>query len=438
MGMIKIILSALFGLTAGLPIAFAAPPQPIWKHGDNYCPPPSAVDNYLQVPLFHDLAAGAEISRIPGLDVFADAQKEYAGKTMKIYFESFRPWDASKKLLILVPGGPGQTHADLHGLADIYESKTDLFKHFNVIAMDHRGVGCSRPFFPGNEPPESMLMRQAASDIEAIRTVLAGPDGSISVWGYSYGSLLAQTYALLYPQHLDRLFLGGTVSGQDDWHLAAMQFESLVYSGVTPQRRQEFESAVAAEPELRQNFLDWSFAQLYEFRGRTVRIPEKINAVLATFNSPDPVTRAALSKEMMGQGEIAPWMSRSIACIELFPYTAKFQGEYPLWSRAVPHCDEFRGRHQYFDYTGLLKQIAAPTLIYGGAFDHVTPPKAAIRMAQEIDGSFLYIDNFLGHGLGGKIDCLLQLTSKFFIGASREELDLLTYSPICQQVPSVE
>ncbi len=78
----------------------------------------------------------------------------------------------------------------------------------------------------------SHRMRQAASDIDYIRRELVGDAGQINVWGYSYGSILAQTYALLYPKHLERLFIGGTVSQVDDWHFDGVQYESLVFSAV--------------------------------------------------------------------------------------------------------------------------------------------------------------------------------------------------------------
>jgi pimeloyl-ACP methyl ester carboxylesterase len=406
--------------------------KPQWHLGDTTCPKASFTDRYINVPLFHDLQSMADLNRIPGLNVFKAAQIENSEKQIRIYYELFNGWDPQKKFIILIPGGPGQTHADFHRLAYNYEKRTDLLKKFNVIAMDHRGVGCSRPLFPGNEPPESMLMRQAASDIEMIRKKLVGQEGQINVWGYSYGSLLAQTYALLYPTHVERLFLGGTASSVDDWHMAGLQYESMVLSAVKPETRDAFLEQVKDLPEVREAFLDWSFEYLYQFAGRTQAIPLKLEAVVASLADGK---KASVLEDLATEKEISPWMQRSIACIELFPYTQKYLGEYPMWDKIIGHCSEFKNKHEYFDYFPLLRQINVPTLIYGGAFDHVTPAKAMIRMAQEIKGSLLYIDNYLGHGFGGKIGCVVKLTGDFFSGASNDELMELSYSPVCQDPP---
>jgi pimeloyl-ACP methyl ester carboxylesterase len=83
----------------------------------------------------------------------------------------------------------------------------------------------------------------------------------------------------------------------------------------------------------------------------------------------------------------------------------------------------------------LLKQITVPTLIYGGAFDHVTPARAMIEIAREIPGSFLFLDNYVGHDLRDKIKCFVAMTSKFFLGASQRELQEISYSPMCQNAP---
>lgn len=406
--------------------------KPQWQEGDLSCPTASATDRYIEVPVYHDLATVAQVDRIPGLNLFKEKQENFAGKKMRIYYELFNGWDANKKLLILIPGGPGQTHADFHRLVDVYGAQSDLLKNFNVIAMDHRGVGCSRPLFPGNEPEDSMLMRQAASDIDLIRKELVGANGKINVWGYSYGSLLAQTYALLYPDQIERLFIGGTVSNIDDWHMAAVQYESLVFSAVEPKARDSFYELTANDKTLREAFLDWAFEPMYQYAGRAQKIPEKLNFVLEKLKAGE---KQNVLQELASKPSVTPWMQRSIACIELFPYETKFPGEYNFWVKAIGFCSEYKGMHDYFHYTPLLKQINVPTLIYGGAFDHVTPPKAMLQMSQEIKNSFIFIDNYLGHGFGGKVGCIVRLTAQFFSGASSSELQQVAYSPFCQDAP---
>jgi len=425
-------------LLLGVSLASSASPkmfEPMWRDDDVVCPAPSAQDRYIEVPVFHDLAAMARVDRIPGLNLFTDKQEKFVNRKMRIYYELFGPWDAHKPLLILIPGGPGQPHADMHRIVEMMAEDTALMRKFNIIAMDHRGVGCSRPMFPGNEPEESMMMRQAASDIEMIRKELVGPEGGIHVWGYSYGSILAQTYALLYPDHLDKLFLGGSVSNLDDFHLAGVQFESFIFSAVKHETRAQFEKIASEDAILRDTFYKWAFGQLYTYRGRVVEIPLKTEALVAAVGAGH---REDILKELTSPPDSAPsWMMRSIACLELFPTGTKFSGEFPMWPMVLGICEEFKGRNEFFNYLPLLPQISARTMIYGGAFDHVTPAQAMTRMAHQIPNSFLYIDNFLGHGLKGKTTCFFKLMEAFLTGASDAELTELTYAPICQVSPRV-
>lgn len=409
--------------------------EPNWKNGDTTCPQASATDRYIDVPVFYDLAKVAKIDRIPGLNVYTDLQKQYQGKQLHIYYEIFRPWDPNKKLLILVPGGPGQPHADLHSLVDIFEKRTDLLNKFNVISMDHRGVGCSRPLFPGNEPAEALTMRQAASDIESIRRQLVGASGQITVFGYSYGSILSQTYALLYPDNIERLFLGGAASSPEDFHLAALELESFIFSAVTPVARQQLNDVLKDDPLLKDKFVDWAFAQLYSYTGRVKHIPEKIDEILKRFSNGE---KSEISQELASLPDVMPWMTRSLACIEIFPYTTKYAGESTVWARYMSTCREFEGRHEYFNYTPLLKQISTPTMVFGGAFDHVTPAKGAIQIGQQIPGSFVFIDNYMGHGLNEHVDCFLKLSSEFMSGASRDQMTETAYSETCQAVPKLD
>ncbi len=414
-------------------VAFAIE-APDWKNGDFECPKLDWTNRYIDVPLFHDLESMARVDRIPGLNVFKDLQAQHLGKKIRLYYEIFRPFDRAKKLLILIPGGPGQTHADMHALEPLLGE--EIFKHFNVIVMDHRGLGCSRPLFPGHEPPQSLMMRQAASDIEMIRRELVGDRGKINVWGYSYGSILAQTYALLYPDHIERLWLGGAVSSADEFNLAGLQLESLITSAMEPKLKDELLHHLQGDPELKNNFFMWSMYPLYEYVGRTKRIPEKAQEILLKLN--DGRRDEVLKNLSYSQLDVMPWMTRSLDCLEIFSGRAKYEGEFSWVEMGFSAaCKEYEGHQELFNYTPLLRQIEVPTFIWGGAFDHVTPARAMFRMANEIPNNFLYIDNFLGHGISGKGECLKQMTLKFFMGADAQELHELSYRPICQDAPNV-
>lgn len=181
------------------------------------CPGASETNRYLDVPLFYDIAAtGAKISNINGFLPHPEGVREpsHIGKKIKLYFELGAPFDANKEIFFIIPGGPGSDHSLLHAVEKYFPH---LMEKYNVVAMDHRGLGCSKPLFPGSEPYQALLMRYAAADIEFIRRELGGSDARINMWGGSYGSFLAQTYALLYPEHVGKTILSGAFSAGDDY-----------------------------------------------------------------------------------------------------------------------------------------------------------------------------------------------------------------------------
>jgi proline iminopeptidase len=96
--------------------------------------------------------------------------------------------------MVLLHGGPGATHHDFHP----YLSQAAPFAR--VIYYDQRGCGLS-----DYQPGQGYSMDQAVDDLDRLRRALG-----IERWvvlGHSYGGLLAQGYALKYPESLQGLVL---------------------------------------------------------------------------------------------------------------------------------------------------------------------------------------------------------------------------------------
>lgn len=103
--------------------------------------------------------------------------------------------------LVLVSGGPGVTHQAFHP----YFSR--IKNDARIIYYDQRGVGRSSIDSTG----KTYTIKQAVEDLDALRKLL-----DIDTWavlGWSYGGLVAQCYALTYPEHVSALILGATVDG---------------------------------------------------------------------------------------------------------------------------------------------------------------------------------------------------------------------------------
>jgi pimeloyl-ACP methyl ester carboxylesterase len=78
-------------------------------------------------------------------------------------------------------------------------------ERYRVIAFDNRGAGRSE------KPVQPYTIAQMADDAAALMDALGVP--SSHVFGMSLGGMIAQEYALRYPERVQSLVLGGTTPG---------------------------------------------------------------------------------------------------------------------------------------------------------------------------------------------------------------------------------
>jgi len=104
--------------------------------------------------------------------------------------------------LFLISGGPGGAHAGLHSFDKLQDSCTLVF-------IDNFGRGKSDT---AKDVKEYSISRDV-EDIEGIRKAL-GYD-KINILGHSYGSVVAQLYAIKYGEHVKHLIIAdGFFSGK--------------------------------------------------------------------------------------------------------------------------------------------------------------------------------------------------------------------------------
>jgi proline iminopeptidase len=77
------------------------------------------------------------------------------------------------------------------------------FDGFELVFHDYRGGGRS-----ANAPPETYTLARLARDLDELSRSFA--DEPIAIVGHSLGGVVAQTFALAYPERLDRLVLAST------------------------------------------------------------------------------------------------------------------------------------------------------------------------------------------------------------------------------------
>ena len=183
-------------------------------------------------------------------------------KTFSIPLIRLRGKNATQNLL-LNPGGPGGS-----GIEFVYRRGEQLNaivgEGFHLLGFDPRGVNGSRPqaaCYPDGETrrklsslrdskpledsPEIFAWTknfvqacadtmgehgkyintpQTAADMNSILDAVGQSD--LVYWGFSYGTLLGQTYAGLFPERSRRVIIDG-VANQNDWYTGLDDFESL-------------------------------------------------------------------------------------------------------------------------------------------------------------------------------------------------------------------
>lgn len=99
--------------------------------------------------------------------------------------------------LVLMSGGPGTSHHYFH--PDLIPAAG--FAH--LVWFDPRGVGRS-----DYEPGEGYTVLQAVDDLDALREALGFERWSL--FGYSFGGVVAQVYTLRYPERVEGLVLASS------------------------------------------------------------------------------------------------------------------------------------------------------------------------------------------------------------------------------------
>ncbi|MBP6087776.1 MAG: alpha/beta fold hydrolase [Rhodoluna sp.] len=166
---------------------------------------------------------------------------------------AYRAADIAKPLgsIIFNPGGPGSSGYDWILNSVDYLGTKNLRSKFNIVGFDPRGVGESEPRvkcfdakktdqmlyedngFPLGSPQDLAASRKllgefakaclkntgpamafldtvsAAKDMDVLRAVMG--ESQLDYLGFSYGSLLGQTYAALFPKNVNRMVIDGVI-----------------------------------------------------------------------------------------------------------------------------------------------------------------------------------------------------------------------------------
>jgi pimeloyl-ACP methyl ester carboxylesterase len=251
---------------------------------------------------------------------------------------------ASKDMLVLLAGGPGQ--AATESWPGVSTALQPLLAHRHVVLLDQRGTGGSNPLtcndddegvergaddtdahpdrqraeterclrqLEGRADPRYYTTTMAAQDLEDVRKALGSP--TFDLVGVSYGTRMAQRYAMRYPQAVRSLVLDGVVPNE----LALGQDFA---RNLDDALKAQF-ALCGANDDCRKRFND-PYQTLYQLRDALRANPHKVS-----FR--DPQTYQSVQREL-NEYSLA-------SVVRMFAYTPLTAALLPLSIDAAAHGD---------------------------------------------------------------------------------------------------
>ena len=370
--------------------------------------------------------------------------------------------------LFVLAGGPGEAGSSVLGLLNHTFRRARATR--DIVFIDQRGTGRSGKLDcefseQGEEKSEAeqdqelraclatikqplaaYTTEQAARDIEKVRVALGY--NKINLWGGSYGTRLAQSYARLYPAGVRSLILDGVAApdqiipagGRDGQAALDLLFKQCKADAACnkayPNLRAEFNvlaARVAAKaikvqlPDPRTaepmsttitsaRFLSTVHNVLYSALDSR-RLPFLIHSAAQDRWGPF-IARRNVGNDFSSEGGMATVLHLAVVCAEDVPYlTEQMQAEDTLGS--------FMGGERVARLGAICKTIkvpkvtpraatpiTAPVLMLSGALDPVTPPRRAQAAARYMTRAQHLIVSNAGHGVS-QLGCSPRLLREF-------------------------
>jgi proline iminopeptidase len=259
------------------------------------------------------------------------------------YTIAYRVYGSGSRTLVGLHGGPGPSSAYIERLNEV------LGEDMRLVLYDQLGSGDSD--WP--EDPSLWQVQRFIDELETVRTTLEL--GSVSLYGQSWGGMLALAYALDFPQNVEALVLSNTYANGRAYLLDIS----------------DHRVSLGAERHA---------AMLRHEGAGTLEDPEYLDAVAELYaryvyrSSPyDAATSRAELEELTAK------------------YFPTMGPAYALWG---PHEFMGTGPQAHFDITDRLGEIAVPALIVCGWYDELTPERCSRPLAEGIpDNEYVIFGN---------------------------------------------
>ncbi len=361
--------------------------------------------------------------------------------------------------LFVLAGGPGQAAGEM--TAYVNSAFKQVLKQHDIIFVDQRGSGKSLPLGCETSKLVTVVEIEAAikqckndvlpymaelttetyvHDLEQVRQHL-GVD-TISLWGGSYGTFVAQAYASYYPQHVNVLLLDAVL---------ALTGNPLVNGGPYAENSlQRLYQICQQDSRCQQRFGNWP-AQLVALKNQFEQTPVPLNAkqmlggddlvhlVRSALYSPEMAARLPLAIEQAVAGDMAIFNALSQATtgaasdtmylgltIGVLCQEHVFVGQGEL--AAELGKDTFVGASYYTLWADICgqetpqktvqvkipKALTMPTLLISGNLDPITPEQSAEQALRYITKSTHLVIPNAGHTNSSR-GCMPDLINEFLL-----------------------
>ena len=259
------------------------------------------------------------------------------------YTIAYRVYGTGTRTLVGLHGGPGPSSAYIARLNEV------LGDDMRLVLYDQLGSGDSD--WP--DDPSLWQVQRFIDEVETVRTAL--DLGVVSLYGQSWGGMLALAYTLQYPANVEALVLSNTYANGTAYLLDISDHRVSLGAARHAAMLRHEGAGTLDDPE----YLD-AVAELYA------------RHVFRTSPYDAEASRAGLKKI---DEQYFPAMGPA----------------YALWG---PHEFMGTGPQAHYDITDRLPEIGVPALIVCGWFDELTPERCSRPLAEGIpDNEYVVFGN---------------------------------------------
>jgi proline iminopeptidase len=257
--------------------------------------------------------------------------KYYEINGAKLWTVSF----GTSEPLFFIAGGPGNNHYGLRRFDSLSTTNT-------LVYYDAFGRGKSDTA----KVVTDYSLEKDIEDLEGLRKAMGF--GKINILGHSYGGVVAQGYAIKYPQNVSHLILANTFHSYLMWQ----------------------ENCDNSNHEIKENYPEvWEELMKVRMQGAVSSDPvhyeiyDKVPYGFLYAYNPENFSQRDVSTNLSGRKPYPNPLNR-----KLYYQMVGRDGDFELTSDIGT-----------FDYRKQLKDLKMPVLIYGGRYDRVAVPRMMVE-----------------------------------------------------------